>query len=51
MQDKIGKQIPVEELEKYLEGKIEKLDLEEAIEKLSISGDIFQPKKGYIQLV
>lgn len=51
LQDKIGKLIPREEIEKHLEGKVSRQDLEDAIEKLSISGDIFCPKKGYIQLV
>jgi replicative DNA helicase Mcm len=51
MENKFGKQIPVEELEKNLKGKLDKVDLDEAIEKLSISGDIFSPKKGFVQLV
>jgi len=51
LQDKVGKQIPVEELEKHLEGKVNKQDLDDSLEKLSISGDIFSPKKGYVQLV
>ncbi len=51
MENKFGKQIPVEELEKNLQGKVDKVDLDEAIEKLSISGDIFSPKKGFVQLV
>jgi replicative DNA helicase Mcm len=51
LENKVGKQIPLEELEKELHGKLDKIDLDEAIEKLSISGDIFVPKKGFIQLV
>ncbi len=51
LESKIGKQIPVEELEKHFEGKIDKGDFEEALEKLAISGDVFHPKKGFIQLV
>ncbi|MEM3074926.1 MAG: minichromosome maintenance protein MCM [Candidatus Pacearchaeota archaeon] len=51
LENKLGKMIPIEELEKELEGKIKKSDIDEAIEKLSMSGDIFHPKKGYVQRV
>ncbi|MAG07749.1 hypothetical protein CMI46_02945, partial [Candidatus Pacearchaeota archaeon] len=51
LENKVGKQIPVEELEKALEGKMEKADIDDALEKLAISGDVFHPKKGFIQLV
>jgi len=49
MESKIGKLIPIEELEKELQGKVEKSEIEEALEKLTISGDIFHPKKGFVQ--
>jgi len=49
MEDKIGKLIPVEELEKELEGKLSKDEIDEAINKLSSAGDIFKPRKGYVQ--
>ena len=48
LEDKLGKMIPMEEVEKELEGKITKAEFEEAINKLSISGDIFKPRRGYI---
>ena len=51
LEGKIGKLIPLEELEKELEGKVNKLEIDEALEKLSISGDIFSPKKGFVQRV
>jgi replicative DNA helicase Mcm len=51
LENKVGKQIPIEELEKALEGKMEKSDIDDALEKLAISGDVFHPKKGFIQLV
>lgn len=49
MESKVGKMIPIEELEKEIGERINKSDLDEVIEKLAISGDIFYPKKGYIQ--
>ncbi|MBI2629997.1 minichromosome maintenance protein MCM [Candidatus Pacearchaeota archaeon] len=49
LENKLGKLIPVEELKKELEGKIDDKTLEEAVEKLTTSGDIFHPRKGFIQ--
>jgi replicative DNA helicase Mcm len=49
LESKIGKMIPVEEIEKEMENKISKEEIEEAISKLSSSGDIFTPKRGYVQ--
>ena len=51
LEGRIGKMIPLEELEKEIEGKIEKSDLEDSLDKLAMSGDIFRPKKGFIQRV
>ncbi|MEK6800800.1 MAG: minichromosome maintenance protein MCM [Nanoarchaeota archaeon] len=51
LESKLGKLIPEEELETALEGKISKEDLEEAITQLSKAGDIFRPKKGFIQRI
>ena len=48
---KVGKLVPEEEIEKALEDKISKADLEEAIQKLLKSGDLFRPKRGYLQLM
>ncbi len=48
LENRIGKMIPVEEVEKELEGKMRKEEIEEAINKLSSSGDIFSPRKGYV---
>jgi replicative DNA helicase Mcm len=48
LENKIGKMIPLEELEKELEGKISKEEIEEALNKLSNSGDVFSPRRGYI---
>ncbi|MBD3247283.1 AAA family ATPase [Candidatus Pacearchaeota archaeon] len=49
LESRLGTLIPVEEIEKELEGKLKKEDIEEAINKLKASGDIFKPKKGYVQ--
>jgi len=49
MEDKLGKLIPVEELEKELEGKMTKDEIQDAINKLASSGDIFKPRRGYVQ--
>jgi replicative DNA helicase Mcm len=51
LESKIGKLIPVEEIEKELDGKMQRSDLDDSLDKLAMSGDIFHPKKGYIQRV
>ena len=48
LESRLGKMIPIEEIEKELEGKMTKDEIEEAITKLDINGVIFKPKKGYI---
>ena len=48
LENKIGKMIPIEEIEKELEGKMKKEEIDEAMNKLSSSGDIFSPRKGYV---
>ncbi|MGD9276919.1 MAG: minichromosome maintenance protein MCM [Candidatus Pacearchaeota archaeon] len=49
LEGKIGKMIPVEELEAELEGKLSKDEIQDSIEKLQASGDIFKPKRGFVQ--
>ncbi|MFA6022909.1 MAG: minichromosome maintenance protein MCM [Candidatus Pacearchaeota archaeon] len=49
LESRIGKTIPIEEIEKEIGDKIPKQDIEEALDKLALSGDIFYPKKGYLQ--
>jgi len=49
LEGRLGSLIPVEELEKELEGKLSKTEIDEAISKLQASGDIFKPKRGYVQ--
>lgn len=48
LETQLGKLIPVEELEKSLPD-MNKSDLEDALEQLTRTGDIFKPKKGFIQ--
>ena len=45
----MGKLIPIEEIEKIVNDKMSKDDLEDAINQLSKTGDIFRPKQGFIQ--
>jgi len=49
LESRLGKLIPIEEIKKELEGKMGDRDVEESIDKLTISGDIFHPRKGFIQ--
>ncbi|MEK6856336.1 MAG: minichromosome maintenance protein MCM [Nanoarchaeota archaeon] len=51
LESKLGKLIPLEEVEKILEGKIAPAEMEEALDQLAKSGDLFKPKKGFIQRV
>ncbi len=49
LEDKLGKMIPIEELKKELEDNISETELGDAIEKLKSSGEIFNPRRGFIQ--
>jgi replicative DNA helicase Mcm len=49
LESKMGKLIPEEELEKELEGKVTKEELDEVLEKLNRAGDVFKPRRGFIQ--
>jgi replicative DNA helicase Mcm len=51
LENKFGKLIPLEEVEKELEGHLEKKDITDSLEKLAIAGDIFYPKRGYVQKI
>jgi len=48
-ESKVGKLIPIEELQKELGDKMDLGSLEEIIEKLCIAGDLFKPKRGFVQ--
>ena len=39
----------MKEIEKELEGKLDKNEIEEAINKLVINTEIFKPRRGYVQ--
>ncbi len=49
LEDKYGKQIPVKDLQENLKENLSEIEFEEALGKLKKSGDIFQPKHGFIQ--
>lgn len=49
LEGRLGNLIPIEELEKELEGNMNKDEIAEAISKLQSSGDVFTPKRGYLQ--
>jgi len=51
LESRLGKLIPTEEIFKELGDKIDIDALDEVIEKLAVAGDVFKPKKGYIQRV
>jgi len=48
LESKMGKMIPYEELEKELEGKLGKDELEEVINRLIKDNELYRPKKGYV---
>ncbi|MBI2452049.1 minichromosome maintenance protein MCM [Candidatus Pacearchaeota archaeon] len=49
LESQLGKLIPIEEIQKALQGNLSDAELEEALEQLSKAGDIFKPKKGFVQ--
>ncbi len=49
LENKHGKLIPMEELEKELDGKLTSVEIEDAISKLKEAGDLFEPRRGFIQ--
>ncbi|MFC1685868.1 minichromosome maintenance protein MCM [Nanoarchaeota archaeon] len=49
LESRLGKLIPIEELMKELGEKIDENTADEIINKLAIAGDIFKPKRGFIQ--
>ena len=49
LESRLGKLIPIEELKKELQERINERDIDEALDKLKMSGDIFHPRKGFIQ--
>ncbi len=51
LENRIGKLIPLEEIYKELEEKMSREDVDDSIQKLKQTGDIFEPRKGYVQRV
>ncbi len=49
LEDKMGKLIPVEEIEKEIGDKLTKTELEDAITELVKNSIIFKPRRGYLQ--
>jgi len=48
LEGRLGKMIPLEELEQELEGKITKEEMDEALSKLNSQGEIFRPRRGFV---
>ncbi|UZE94097.1 MAG: minichromosome maintenance protein MCM [Candidatus Pacearchaeota archaeon] len=51
LESRLGKLIPVNDLKAELSEKISEHELDEIIDRLKRSGDIFQPKKGFVQRI
>jgi len=51
LEEKYGKMVPLDILKKELENNISDTEFDEALEKLKKSGDLFQPKSGFVQLI
>jgi replicative DNA helicase Mcm len=51
LEEKLGKFIPVEELKKELENKMSETEIDDALQKLISSGDVFKPRRGFIQKI
>lgn len=51
LENRLGKLIPLEEVEKELKDKMKDDEFDEAINKLVRAGDLFRPRRGYIQRV
>lgn len=49
LESRMGKLIPMEELKKSIQGKMTDVELEEALSQLERAGDLFTPRKGFIQ--
>jgi replicative DNA helicase Mcm len=48
LESKMGEMIPVEELIKELEGKLDEIEIEKAIVDLKKEGEIYEPRNGYV---
>jgi replicative DNA helicase Mcm len=51
LESRIGKLVPIDELKREVSDKIKENDVEEMLEKLERMGDVFEPKRGFVQRV
>ena len=51
LEGKMGKLIPIEEIQKEIGKKMDKEEIKDSIQKLKQTGDIFEPRAGFIQRV
>ena len=51
LRETLGEQIPIEEIEKKLEGEMNSGEIDDALEKLAKEGTIFKPRRGFVQKV
>ncbi len=51
LEGKLGKLIPIEELKRELAGKMDDKELDDSLERLTRMGDVFHPRKGFIQVM
>ena len=52
LEDKVGKVVPMEDIVKYAQAKgLSESEIEEIIQKLKKSGDIFEPRPGFISRI
>ncbi len=51
LESRLGKLIPIEELKNALKGNLSDTEIEDSIDQLSKAGDIFKPKKGFVQKI
>jgi len=49
VRETVGEQVPVEEIEKTLEGKMTLDEIDDALDKLAKEGTIFRPRRGIVQ--
>jgi replicative DNA helicase Mcm len=49
LEQRMGKLIPLEELTKALDGRLKGSEVDEAVGKLLKAGDLFRPKRGFVQ--
>ena len=51
LREKLGELIPLEEIEKEVEGKLSKQEIEDSIKELIKNSIIYEPRRGYVQKI